>query len=349
MYTNQPTIDRLLETFLRDGVSRTELSGISSATHQALVTEQHHGLRLPVLELTGASPCSGKKQLLYYVISQSLLPVSIGDVALGGRESAIILFDLGGSISFTRLKKVMIKIITSAVGETSMPRHVEEMQDVVHTSFENLHVIRPYSSRSLIDSLKSLQSYIFDTTSHVSANRPIGAIILNDIDAFLWQDRLEDAEHQAEESNMPQASRYLSSIFHDLINELRRLQRDFSCQVIATSSALNTLTYTRVDSLSVPILQSHLPSVWNSFVTTRLIVQRDTVRKFHYGISAEEAAREAAQRQEVVERSTFSAQLDWSKSDAWREATRAAIKAMAGAADIQFKVTADGFVFIVDD
>ncbi|KAL8963865.1 MAG: hypothetical protein Q9183_004890 [Haloplaca sp. 2 TL-2023] len=231
-----------------------------------------------------------------------------------------------------------------------MPRQTEEMQDVVHTSFENLHVIRPYSSRSSIDSLRSLQSYIFDTTSHVSANRAIGAIILNDIDAFLWQDRLEDAEHQAEDSKISQASRYLSSIFHDMVNELRRLQRDFSCQVIATSSALNTLTFTRVDGPSVPVLPSHLPSVWDSFVTMRLIVQRDTVRKFHHGMSAEEAAREAAQRQEIVERNTFSAQLDWSESDAWREATRAAVKAiMAGAGDIRFRVTADGVDFNVDD
>ncbi|KAL9598108.1 MAG: hypothetical protein Q9179_004033 [Wetmoreana sp. 5 TL-2023] len=78
-------------------------------------------------------------------------------------------------------------------------------------------------------------------------------------------------------------------------------------------------------------------------------LHRETVRKFQYGMSAEEAAREAEQRREAVEKSTFSARLDWSESEAWREDTRNAIKTMGNDTYFAFKITKDGVDFNVDD
>lgn len=213
---------------------------------------------------------------------------------------------------------------------------------LIRSSLEHLHVFRPQTSLSILATLSSLQSYLFDTASHVSANRLVGSIILHNVDAFLWQDRLEDAESQIHDANGPQMMGLLSSRFRDLVAHVRRLQADFSCLIIATSSALSTTTHTRIDGQVVPVLRSHLPNVWRNFVTVRLIVHRDPVRKFPLGISAEEAVTEAGQRRAAVEKSTFSARLDWSESDVWKEETRGIIKAIDGLREFVFRVTASG-------
>lgn len=287
--------------------------------------------------------------MLYYLVSQMLLPASYEGIPLGGRSVTVVLFDLGSNMSVVRLKTLMIKEVSSRSGRMSEPLPIETITALIRSALEHLHVFRPQSSRSLLVTLSSLQSYIFDTTSHVSANRTLGAIFVNDIDAFLWQDRLEDAEDQTIDPTTLQTSRLLPNRFRELVNDLRRLQRDFSCLVVATSSALSPMTFTRVDGLSVPLLQSHLPSAWRSFVTARIIVQRDAVRKFQHGMSVEEAAREAGQRRDAVENSAFSARLDWSESEAWREDTRNAIRALDGTAALTFKITADGVDLNVDD
>ncbi|KAL8727786.1 MAG: hypothetical protein Q9181_005586 [Wetmoreana brouardii] len=283
------------------------------------------------------------------MVARLLLPPIHETTSLGERSSAVVLFDLGNTFSLLRLKDVMVKYIDSCNHERLEPSVPETLIAMVRDAMEHLHVFRPQSSLSLLASLSNLQSYLFNTGSHVSANRKLGAILLNDVDAFLWQDRLEDAEGQTIRSQAPHQLGLLAGRFRDLVAHLRRLQMVFSCLVITTCSALSTITSTRVDGLHAPILRSHLPSIWRNFAAVRLIVQRKTVRKFHHGVSAEEAAREAGQRREAVEKSTFSARLDWSESEAWRESTKSAIKAMENGAYLAFKITQDGVDFNVDD
>lgn len=243
----------------------------------------------------------------------------------------------------------MMSYVQSSVGARSETTCMETIDPLVRSSLEHLHVFRPQSSLSLLATLSSLQSYILDTISHVSANRQVGSIILHDLDAFLWQDRLEDAEDETQDGKTPRNTTLLSSRFRDMVAHLRRLQADFCCLVAATSSALSTVTYTRIDGRMVPTLRSHLPNVWKSIVTVRLIVQRDSVRKYPLGVSAEEAAREAGQRREAVEQSGFSARLDWSQSDNWREETRNTIRALGEGWEFPFKVTASGVEFNFED
>ncbi|KAL8815421.1 MAG: hypothetical protein Q9223_005435 [Gallowayella weberi] len=227
--------------------------------------------------------------------------------------------------------------IRSCIHERTPPLPADAMNNLVRRSLDHLHIFRPQSSPSLLATLSNIQSYILDITSHTSANRAVGAIFLNDVDAFLWQDRLEDAEEQPIEVK-GQRSGLLWSRFRDLVALLRRLQTDFSCPLFATSSALSSTTFSRIDGHMVPVLQPHLPSVWRSFVTARLILQRESVLKFHHGMSAEEAVREAGQRRSAVENSMFTARLDWSDSEAWTEDTRRKIKAIHGG-DFTFRVS----------
>ncbi|KAL8678426.1 MAG: hypothetical protein Q9224_007117, partial [Gallowayella concinna] len=255
-------------------------------------------------------------------------------------ESAVILIDLGNTFSLLRLRDIMAGNVRSCMHERSEPLPPDAINNLVRTSLNHLHIFRPQSSPCLLATLSNIQSYILDVNSHISANRPVGAIVLCNVDAFFWQDRLDDAEEPPpiEVNNGQKSGSLLSRRYRDLVAHLRRLQTDFSCPVFATTSALSSTTFSRIDGHMVPTLQSHLPSIWRSFVTARLILQRDSICKFPHGMSAEEAAGEAGQRRSAVENSAFTARLDWSDSDAWREDRRKMIKAIRGG-DFTYRVS----------
>lgn len=250
-----------------------------------------------------------------------------------------------------RLRTVMINHVQSCISKSSELAQANTIIKLVQSSLEHLHMFRPQTSRSLLATLSNLESYILNTTSHLSANRQVSLIILHHVDAFLWQDRLEDAEDPTNENKTVQKSPLFSGRFRDLVAHLRRLQAMFGCLIVATSSALSPMAYVRIDGLVVPTLRSHLPNAWRSFVTLRLLVKRYSVRRFPLGMSVEEAAREADQRREIVEKYIFSAQLDWSESDSWREETRNAVKALESAEQLSFsfKIDANGVHFDVED
>ncbi|CAL8577423.1 hypothetical protein XPA_003252 [Xanthoria parietina] len=338
IYTCEPAIDKLLNVFAG---ARDRLS--------------HHQHQNPVLELVGSSPCSGKTQLLYYLIAQLLLPSTYEELRTGGKNTAVILFDLSNSFSLLRLRD----IILGSICAHNPPNHPslankESLNTIIRDSLTHLHIFRPQSSSSFLSTLQSLQKYILNIHAHISANRPVGAIALHSIDAFLHQDRLDDADAATLHSpatNNPAAANLQQQPyqrFRDLVSHLRTLQLTFSSPIIATSSALASLSYQRLpDGRSVPLLPSHLPAVWRNYVSARLICQRETIRKFQHGVSVlEVAGREAGLRREAVEKGRFVAMVDWSESDGWREDVRGRVGAMRGDGEgIGFRVLGEG-VFV---
>ncbi|KAI4223454.1 MAG: hypothetical protein L6R36_005420 [Xanthoria steineri] len=338
IYTSEPAIDELLNIF---GGARDRLS--------------HHQHQNPVLEIVGSSPCSGKTQLLYYLIARLLLPSTHEELRIGGKNAAVILFDLSNSFSLLRLRD----IILGSIRPHNPPDHLslankDSLNTIIHTSLTHLHIFRPQSSSSFLSTLQSLQNYILNIHAHISANRPVGAIALHSIDAFLHQDRLDDADaatlHSPATNGPAAAAANLQPYqrFRDLVSHLRTLQLTFCTPIIATSSALASLSYQRLpDGRSIPLLPSHLPAVWRNYVSVRLICQRETIRKFQRGVSVlEVAGREAALRREAVEKGRFVAMVDWSESDGWREDVRGRVGALKGDGEgIGFRVLGEG-VFV---
>ena len=79
--------------------------------------------------------------------------------------------------------------------------HDAEMASLISDSLTHLHIFRPQESSSLQATLDSVPSYLLTQHSlHVSANRPLGLIAINDLSAFLWQDRL-DADEESDPLN----------------------------------------------------------------------------------------------------------------------------------------------------
>ena len=298
----------------------------------------------PVIEITDATACSGKTQLLYLLVSISLLPAEHKDVIIDGKGNAVVLIDLSGRFSVLRLHDVMHSYVSSICSASSSVLPEQEISSLVSDSFSHLHIFHPQSSSSLLATLASLPSFLLSSPSlHLSASRCLGLLAINDLSAFLWQDRLDadegtalPASNRAEKAN----STLFLERYRNLISSLRHMQYLFSCIVIATNWGLAPVT----SIAGTPALRPHLPSLWSNFCTMKIVVEKDKVSKFGPGLSAEEAKMEAVQRWDAVKKSGFSGWVNWWGHERWREEVREGLK---GERRFSFKVAGDEIT--VDD
>lgn len=342
-------IDRLLDVFQNPPPTRQQQHYQTQWSAQQGPAPPPREKPLPVIEITDAAACSGKTQFLYLVISLSLLPAKHKDVPINGKGNAVVLLDLSGRVSVLRLYDVMHNHVSSTCSAPSTALPEQEITSLISDSLTHLHIFRPQSSSSLLATLASLQSFLLSQPStHFSANRPLGLLAINDLSAFLWQDRLEADEktglrlsnHAEKANNTLFLQRYRS-----LISSLRHIQHVFSsCTIVATNWGLAPIT-SKAGHLP---LRPHLPSVWNHFCTVKIVVERDRVSKFGPGLSAEEAKREGVQRWQAVKKSGFSGWINWWGHEEWREETMEALRGLENEGGFSFRVTGDGIIVDVD-
>lgn len=348
-----PVLDRLLEVFSTPAIARaqhqhfqhTQWSTPGAAPKPAVAKEK----RPPVIEVTGVSACSGKTQLLYYIIAVTLLPQLHGDVPLWGKDQAVVLFDLSSKFSVLRLRDIMLGYIRDRFPASTTSFDAEGATLLIHTSLIHLHVFRPQSTQSLLTALSSLPHYLLSRpSSHFSANRPLGLLAINDISAFYQQDNLESEEAQAMASNGPHTTATTDNLLQNRYKALTVVLEDvqllFSASVVATNGALSSVAKRIVGQ---PSLRPHLPAVWNNFCTLQLVVERDLVTKFGPGMSVEEASGESAQRWEAVTRSGFSGWVNWWGSGGWREEVKEGLRKLDGGGSFTFRIGEEGVV--IDD
>ena len=302
---------------------------------------------LPVIELTGSSACSGKTQLLYHLISLSLLPPKHQDVLIRGKGSAVVLCDLSSKFSVLRLHDIMHNHVLSAIEHSTISEI--PIASLLSDSLTHLHIFRPHSTTSFLSTLSFLPKYLLgQPPSHFSTNRPLGLLIINNISTFLWQDRL-DADEETDPSTskdpVKSGSNFFSQRYRTLVSTLREIQRTFSCVIVATNRGLAPV-------MSVSgrrALSSYLPPIWNSFCTVKLVTERNRVRKFGPGLSIEEASKEAWQRWEAVERSPFTVSVNWADSEDWKEEVREAVRKLEVQGSFFFCVTDEGVMLDVNE
>lgn len=296
-----------------------------------------------MVELTGTTPGSGKTQLLHHSIAATILPRAYNGTPLGGKEATVALFDLSSSYSVLRLGTILEARISAAFSASDSNLQVYET--LAHDSLQHLHVFRPQSHESLINTVAALPAYFLsDTTSHYSANRQLGAIVIHNLGAFYWQDR-QDVEVQndaaLEGSDIPILDRENSlflSRYRSLVGALREAQRLFDCPIIATDWALAT----PVHNSDEQVLRPHLPSIWTTFRTVNLVLQRHSVKKFSPGMSVEEVLAEKVQRQEAVDSSGFFGWVNWWDSEEWKEEVRMAVRTWGKQGGLRYSISERG-------
>ena len=294
-----------------------------------------------VIEIVGATACSGKTQLLYFMTATAILPSAFEGVRLSGRGQAIVLFDLSGKFSILRLRYIMRTYLAFHLKEQDSVVFETKLTALISDSLMHLHIFRPQSTASLLATLTSLPNYLLAQPSrHFSTNRSLGMLAINDLSAFFWQDRLEAEDAIPLPPDIPANSKdnLFPQRFRELVTHLRQLHDRFSCTIVATNWGLSS----KASVMGQPALRPHLPGVWNAFCTVRIVVERERVSKFSPRMSAEEAKGEREQRWEAVEKSGFVGWVDWWGAEGWREEIREGVKKLKRDGRFPFHVTAEG-------
>ena len=300
-----------------------------------------------MIEITGASPCSGKTQILYQIIAITLLPPYDHEIHLRGKGQAVVLLDLSSKFSIAHLKHIMQCHISAKYSASDAPPNENDIGDLLHASLTHLHVLRPHSTPSLLATLSTIPSYLLAQPSpHFSANRSLGLLAINDISAFYHQDRQESEEAATSsttyQSRKPGSNSLLKEHYISLTTALHELQLLFSTPMVVTNLSLSTPTNQRTNQ---PSLRPHLPGVWSNFCTLQVVVERDRVTKFGPGMSVEEASGERMQRWEAVCRSGFSGWVNWWGSGGWREEVKEGLRALERGGSFNFWVGEEGVRF----
>lgn len=302
----------------------------------------------PVLEISSSLSAAGKTQMLYYLTALAILPRQYGDISIGGQEAAVVYIDADDRFDAERLRTVARSLIQQAQlsvlkestegTETARSLLNDDLEELVTSSLQHVHVFRPQSSSALLATLTSLHTYLYDLSRHYSASRPLQMIAIDSATAFFWQDRLRDEVARTEDIGRPRAeldqerelkrSFYLVDLYAEMVKELKRLQGRFGCAVVYTTVSTGRPSASSRSGQSgslgsydqapsrIPSLRPALPAPWGTFPTLRLVVHRDTVRSFPPTMTAHDARRDAPTRQSVVRQGKFSAWVNaWGREE----------------------------------
>jgi hypothetical protein len=313
-----PILDEVLDDFTNPHSRKVDFP------HHSQITDTR--VRAPVLEICGVGPCSGKTQLLYQLAATALGSQLNDDVQPESSKGAVVWIDTDARFDVYRLYSVL-KPRTQDHGLSSTTCQ-PDLNDLTTQLLQHLHVFRPWSSDSFLSTLNSIPSYLHSFARHFSGGRPLKLIIINNISSFSSQDRLDsESEVNAEGSSViEQASARLDSSrysqrYRDIVGSLQRLQRRFSCSIVAGNILHGTSKVTTPGMSSRP----HLPGAWTSFCPAKILVSKISTPKFMPGMSAEEAQLEAQARRTAVLRSGFQGWVDRWAEDILETGARDAI------------------------
>ena len=332
-------LDKILEIFVNPKGKTEEVIIPPWASSQPQILQDiTKKTKAPVIELVGASPCSGKTQLLLYIAATALLPATYRGVELGGKEGAVVWLDTAGRLDIIRLRDIMYNYVLGCIRRSNpKPSGLDgpSLQELLATSLQHLHIFRPQSSQAFMKTLEVLQIYLFDNRRHISSARRLHVMIIDNISAYHWQDRAEEDEEQA-------GDRWRKNSFiegnRNITEALKMLQKVFECMILVGNWGLNPIERNEYGSY----LRPHLPAVWNNFVAVRLIVERDKVVKFVPSMSAEEALEDDPRRQEAVQASRFSAWLNRWDCSRWGNDILRSVECLDDKGRLSFEVTTLG-------
>lgn len=260
------------------------------------------------IEFTSDEPGAGKTHLLYLIVAIAVLPHSISGVLLNGNYSTVVVFDADDRFSVERLVQVIQHYIHQQINaheddgqgteKDPQPQPSEaDIEDVISTSLQHIHIFQPQSLASTISTLQSLPSYLLDATKHHSSNRPLHSIIIDSITTYYWAYRASEDNARLASLDRPAPQNPATApqaTYSQLYHHLRTLSHRFSCSIIATGT-----------NSSSRYLGSDAGLPWPALPTLRLHMARKAVPKFAPAMSVEEAMAEKEERWREVQKGQF--------------------------------------------
>lgn len=327
-----PEIDRILES---TRIPSTDNS--STSTEQYLPTVPNNAaLQLRqkspcIIELTSIASGAGKTNILYLITSLNVLPQTSGTRHLRGLNRAVVVIDADDRFDVERLAHIMRSLIRSADQVTTatesketpsldqQPVDLGDEDELVLRTLKHVHVFRPQSLRSMVATVEGIESYLCDVSAHFSADRALGACILDGVSAFYWQHREEEEAERlrmVENAGLGTSEKSTQRLFAQLSRAIRQVQQRFDCAVVYTTQCVpNSKEQTSHPTRSFNQAPSRtglkplLPHQWSTFPTLRFFLERGNVTQFAPSMGAEEAWTERDMRWDVVKKGEFSARL----------------------------------------
>lgn len=166
-------------------------------------------------------------------------------------------------------------------------------RETVHAALSHIHIFQPTSLSSLIATISSLPAYFLDPKNG-SAERKLGAIIIDSPSTYFWADKVA-ATGQPQEQGQGQ------SRFPALASTFKRISTTLSAPVIFSSQHLSSSSTTS-DSAA---LRPQLPAPFSTLPTLRLIISRSSVQGFSKDVDAETAVKYQEGRDKAVREAGF--------------------------------------------
>jgi hypothetical protein len=290
----------------------------------------------PLLEIISPPPNlhpspAGKTSLVYLITAHAILPpelmlsLSSSPVHLGGQNAAVVVLDPLGHFCVRRLAQVIAALIKEKLHESEFGHAVptgdeeEEVKTVIRRALVHVHLYRPQSWTSLLATLQQMPGYLFNADRHRSMDRRVHSIVLEDVHVFYHsvkscsKDTHDDNDSVIESANPGP----LATANTNLTSVLQRLEKIFACAIVLTSP-----------SSSPTFFRPRIPYSWPpDTALTRIAVRRIDIIPFAPGRGVEEAERDRAARQEVVDRKRFEA---WRVGDRERRGFVFSVKGVEG-------------------
>ncbi|EMR09702.1 hypothetical protein PNEG_01889 [Pneumocystis murina B123] len=265
---------------------------------------------------------SGKRHLLYFIASTTLLPKVYESndkkEVIGGLEEGIVLLDCSRKWQTFRLEEIMYEKIKN-IFKKNQNNTINEKDDaesknkiiknIIKESLSRLYIFRPENSISLIATLKYLPHYFKSYANDLK----IRYVFLDSISAFYWKDRYSDLLSNSS------LQEQINIIYKRITQLLKKFCYTWCSLAISTNWVLQVsqnfnpyttdIRYFTISEDSFQIYHHHLPLSYTSQVSHRICFLRKAVAQFSPGIDLENLLIYSQQRNNILQLGLYLAVL----------------------------------------
>ncbi|XP_075100376.1 DNA repair protein XRCC2 homolog isoform X4 [Nicotiana tabacum] len=268
-----------------------------------------------VVEIVGPSP-SSKTRILIQAAINCILPKAWKGINYGGLERLVMFIDLDcrfDVLSLSQsLKQRIIKENGNDVGHKlnkvddspigSKDVHAEYDEELFAVSMRRFLYIRCYDSFEFLATLKTMH---FQLQKEKEAHGTgVYLLMIDSIGAFYWMDRASPSIPPGR-INSTRKSLSLQSVSESVVQEIQKILLVHPMLVLTTKAASLQDKYTTREirntgqlsvestldsknirsSANVQLYREYMPSVWQSFVSHRMLVRPSGMAQSHLGQS----------------------------------------------------------------
>jgi len=199
-------------------------------------------------------------------------------------------------INIPRLSQILLHHFLSSSPQLPL----STAQSIVHSALSHIHIFQPTSLSSLIATVSSLPTY-FLNPKNGSAERRVGAVIIDSPSDYFWADKVGT---QGQQGHQGQQGQQTQGKFPALASTLKRISTNLCTPIIYSSQCLSATSATSTTS-DTQALRPQLPSPFPTLPTLRLIISRPAIQGFTKDTTAETAVRYKESRDKAVSETNF--------------------------------------------